>query len=193
MHFTSICITAITVYVTMYKFLILIYLFGAVKPQAKIEWYNGDWVIAVEYPQEAWFPQCFNAHIQVNNDQKCSCDDEEVNAVNVMISPENKTEVTPIIIINTAAEVHDALGIQCKCDFKNKDQAAFRKINDNYFVLYVKHHSRDYANKAYLLLKKAPKLSELRTVMKSIDDLSLRQAGYLCEPNFFVNEFDNLD
>lgn len=186
----------------MNKFLILLAVFGVVKSEVDIEWFIGKWYPVVQYPQPMFGVVCHTIDFQLKNSDNCTCGDKGAvpvveHFVQLVEKPHTPQYTAPAIIVDKSEEVADALQIQCKCGEEDKPHEVFRKINEIVFVVYSTPLSLKYfkgePNQAVVAMKKVSKLSQLREVLKNIDDLSPRKPTYLCDPNYFVNEFEDLD
>lgn len=147
-----------------------------------------------------FFSLCGINNLQNENNVTCNCGDREVPVISETseVFSQKITQRIPVVVVENSEDFKAALKLTCKCNLPGvKDyQAVYRKINENFFVRYDRSdifERYNIPNRAVLTVREVPKLSQVRALIKTIEDLRQREPSYVCEPNFFVNEFDNLD
>lgn len=182
----------------MLKFILLSVLLVSASAEVA-DWFTGRWLPVVVYPNIIYDPMCYWHDVSFNRDVVCSCGDRgNVNVMDFKNAVKNETDSQAVVVVESTDEIANVIALRCQCTgadgaVKEKKVVALQKLNDSTYVTFEAAELRDKSgirepNMAFVIVKKVPKLTELRDLLFSQDHLKSRKPGLLCEPSTFNSD-----
>lgn len=175
---------------------ILVSLIFVVVNAGSVEELYGSWVPVAFYPVTTYIPTCRRVSFaKDDNNIQCTCADGKNTTMLEFSLPGQSAErlMFPVLAVEAAGDVAPALNGSCRCgDIEYRNRKVAVVISNNYFVLYETQNSALFTetetSAAQIFAREIPTFAELRSAMKSVNDMVKGNSGIMCTLEYFDAE-----